>query len=244
MLDRMPSANPVEKRNRAVIAFTLLTGVRDGALSSLQLKHVDIAARTVFQDGREVKTKGRKTFTSHFFPVGPKALDIVSDYIAMLTGELRFGPNDPLFPSTLLKQATDRSFAVAGLTRTSWRSTGPIRQIFRDAFAAAGLPYVNPHAFRKTLVRLGETVCHSPELWKAWSQNLGHESEMTTFVGYGQVPGHRQAEIMRTLCNPQPRQLPPEGLLDALETLLQNAKRAGSLKSTSPAQSDLSTASA
>jgi hypothetical protein len=49
---------------------------------------------------------------------------------------------------------------------------------------------------------------------------------MTTFVGYGQVPGHRQAEIMRTLHNPQPRQLPPEGLLDALETLLQNAKRA------------------
>lgn len=81
--------------------------------------------RTVFQDGREVKTKGRKTFISHFFPVGPKAFDIVTDYIAMLTDELRFGPNDPLFPSTLLKQATDRGFAVAGLTRTSWRSTGP-----------------------------------------------------------------------------------------------------------------------
>ncbi len=209
-----------------VMAFTLLTGVRDGALASLQLKHVNLAARTVFQDGREVRTKGRKTFTSHFFPVGPKPLDIVSDYMAMLTGDLGFGPDDPLFPATRLVHAEDRSFAAAGLTRTSWRTTGPIRQIFRDAFAAAGLPYVNPHAFRKTLVRLGETVCRSPEEWKAWSQNLGHESEMTTFVGYGQVPGHRQAEIMRTLYNPQPRQLRPEGLLDALETLLQNAKRA------------------
>jgi hypothetical protein len=28
-------------------------------------------------------------------------------------------------------------------------------------------------------------------------QNLGHESEATTFVGYGQVPVHRHAEIMR-----------------------------------------------
>ena len=32
VLDRMPSNSPVEKRNRAVIAFTLLTGARDGAL--------------------------------------------------------------------------------------------------------------------------------------------------------------------------------------------------------------------
>lgn len=223
VLGKMPLASAVERRNRAVIAFTLLTGVRDGALSSLQLKHVDIAARTVFQDGREVKTKGRKTFTSHFFPVGPKALEIVSDYIAMLTGDLRFGPNDPLFPSTLLKQTKDRRFAVVGLTRTSWQSTDPIRQIFRDAFGAAGLPYVNPHAFRKTLARLGETICRSPEEWKAWSQNYGHDSEMTTFVGYGEVPGHRQAEIMRSLASPAPVTI--DGLnIDALEAFVQSAK--------------------
>ncbi len=225
VLDRMPSNSPVEKRNRAVVAFTLLTGVRDGALASLQLKHVNLAARTVFQDGREVKTKRRKTFTSHFFPVGPKSLNIVSDYVDMLTGDLGFGSDDPLFPATRLGHTEARSFAAAGLTRTAWRTTDPIRQIFRDAFAAGGLPYVNPHTFRKTLVRLGETICRSPEEWKAWSQNLGHGSEMTTFVGYGQVPGHRQAEIMRTLYNPQPRQLPPEGLLDALETLVHNARR-------------------
>jgi hypothetical protein len=31
VLDRLPSEGPVEKRNRAVMAFTLLTGARDGA---------------------------------------------------------------------------------------------------------------------------------------------------------------------------------------------------------------------
>jgi integrase/recombinase XerD len=124
-----------------------------------------------------------------------------------------------------LAQAEDRSFAAAGLGRTPWRTTGPIRQIFRDALAAAGLPYVNPHAFRKTLVRFGETLCRSPEEWKAWSQNLGHESEMTTFVGYGQVPGHRQAEIMRDLAAPAPPKF--EGLdIGALEVFLQSAKAA------------------
>jgi integrase/recombinase XerD len=196
-----------------------------GLLASFRLKHVNLSARTVFQDGREVKTKRRKTFTSHFFPVGPKPLNIVSEYVAMLTGDLGFGPDDPLFPATKLAQAEDRSFAAAGLTRTSWRSTGPIRQIFRDAFAAAGLPYVNPHAFRKTLVRLGETLCRSPEEWKAWSQNLGHESETTTFVGYGEVPVHRQGEIMRLLANPTP--VTTGGLdIGALEAFLKSVKAA------------------
>jgi integrase len=225
VLDNMPSTTPVEKRNRAVIAFTLLSGARDGALSSFRLKHVNLATQTLFQDGREVKTKGRKTFTTHFFPVGSTPLNIVSDYISMLTNELGFGPDDPLFPATRLAQADNRSFAAIGLTRTFWRTTGPIRQIFRDAFAAAGLPYVNPHTFRKTLVRLGEALCRTPEEWKAWSQNLGHESEMTTFVGYGEVPVHRQAEIMRVLADPSPATM--AGLdLGALEAFVKSARAA------------------
>jgi len=222
----MPSTAIIEKRNRAVIAFAILTGARDGALASLRLKHVNLAARTVFQDGREVNTKRRKTFVTHFFPIGPEPLDIVADYIATLTGELGFTPDDPLFPSTLMVQSEGRSFAAVGLTRTPWRTTGPIRDIFRDAFAAAGLPYVNPHSLRKTLVRLGESICQSPEEWKAWSQNLGHESEMTTFVGYGQVPGHRQAEIMRSLSRPAPAKI--KGLdIAALEAFLESARAAG-----------------
>lgn len=222
----MPSATAIEKRNRAVVAFAILTGARDGALASLRLKHVNLTARTVFQDGREVNTKRRKTFVSHFFPIGPEALDIVADYIAMLTGELSFAPDYPLFPSTLIAQSEGRNFAAVGLARTQWRTTGPIRDIFRDAFAGAGLPYVNPHSFRKALVRLGESVCQSPEEWKAWSQNLGHESEMTTFVGYGHVPGHRQAEIMRSLSSHAPTKI--KGLdIAALEAFLESARAAG-----------------
>jgi integrase len=40
----MPHATEIERRNRALIAFTLATGVRDGALASLKLKQVDLAA--------------------------------------------------------------------------------------------------------------------------------------------------------------------------------------------------------
>jgi hypothetical protein len=52
----------------------------------------------------------------------------------------------------------------------------------------------NPHSFRKTLALLGGQVCKSPEEYKAWSQNLGHEHVLTTFSSYGDVGRHRQAE--------------------------------------------------
>jgi integrase len=55
----MSSASDIEMRNRALIAFTFLTGVRDGALASLKLKHVRLTEREVVQDAREVKTLGQ-----------------------------------------------------------------------------------------------------------------------------------------------------------------------------------------
>jgi integrase len=92
-----------------------------------------------------------------------------------------------------------RHFEAAGLDRKHWSSAGPIRTIFKVAFAAAGLPYFNPHSFRKTLALLGGQICKSPEEYKAWSQNLGHENVLATFSSYGDVGRHRQAEIIRTL---------------------------------------------
>jgi integrase len=113
-------------------------------------------------------------------------------------GVLR-GLDDPLFPATKIVVGDTRHFEAAGLDRKHWSSAGPIRKIFKDAFAAAGLPYFNPHSFRKTLALLGGQICKSPEYYKAWSQNLGHENVLTTFSSYGDVARHRQAEIFRAL---------------------------------------------
>ena len=63
----------------------------------------------------------------------------------------------------------------------------------------AGLPYFNPHTFRRTLAQLGERLCRTPEEFKAWSQNLGHENVLTTFSSYGEVARTRQAELIRRL---------------------------------------------
>ena len=84
MICAMPSAEEIDRRNRALIAFTLLTGARDGAIVSLKLKHVDAGEGKVVQDAREVKTKFAKSFTTWFFPVGDDVRQIVVEWIEFL----------------------------------------------------------------------------------------------------------------------------------------------------------------
>lgn len=196
VLRAMPATTEIELRDRAVIAFTLLSGARDSAIASMKIKHVDLERRTVFQDAREVRTKNAKTFTSWFFPLGDEVEAIVTDWIRFLTTEKLLGPNDPLFPATKVALGDDGLFAPVGLDRKPWKNADPIRRIFKAGFALAGLDYVNPHSFRKTLTNLANRFCKTPEEYKAWSQNLGHEDVLTTFRNYGAVSSKRQSEIM------------------------------------------------
>lgn len=196
----MPRGSDIERRNRALIALALLTGARDGALASLKLRHIDVAQGRLDQDAREVNTKFAKTFSTWFLPVGGEALEIVADWTAHLRSNLLWSDGDPLFPATrIATTGGGGGFVADGLERKHWTTADPIRRIFREAFEAAGLPYFKPHSLRDTLARLGEQVCTSPEEFKAWSQNLGHEKVLTTFTSYGAVTPHRQAELIRKL---------------------------------------------
>jgi len=103
-----------------------------------------------------------------------------------------------------MRNGADRKFEVAGLARKHWSNATAIRYTFKQAFTSAGLPYANPHSFRNTLAQLAYELRLGPEEFKVWSQNLGHESILTTFSSYGEVPAYRQAEIMRKLANPRP----------------------------------------
>ncbi len=205
----MPATTDIEKRDRAVVAFTLLTGARDGATISFRLKHVDLQSRQINQDAREVHTKFRKSFPTDFFPVGDAVREIVERWIEHLQS-LGFGPDDPLFP------AAKAGFDANGeprllLDRRHWTQTDTVRKIFRAAFSASGLPYSNPHTIRKTLVALAFRLKLPPEEMRTWSMNLGHERMLTTFLNYGEVPPDRRAEIMRNLSRtPEPGREPDD----------------------------------
>jgi integrase len=225
VIQTMPTKTEIERRNRALIAFTLLTGARDSAIASMKLKHVDLIEGCVRQDAREVKTKFSKTFDTYFFPVGDEVVKIVEEWVSFLKEQQLRGNEDPLFPATRIEQGADRQFGVAGLDRTHWSSASPIRGIFREAFLRAGLPYFNPHSFRNTLVRLGQDLCKSPEAFKAWSQNLGHEKVLTTFTSYGAVARDRQGEILRSLAAPQ--QITPPAMNELADVLVRKLLDSG-----------------
>ncbi len=143
-----------------------------------------------------MNTKFSKIIKTFFFPVGDDIRQIIINWIDYLVKEKLYDTNKPLFPRTALKHDENNAFVMGGLEPIHWTTTTPIREVFKEAFESAGLPYYNPHSFRNTLAHLGQKICKTPEEFKAWSQNLGHESPLTTFTSYGTLSLQRQGEVM------------------------------------------------
>lgn len=196
VLTSMPDDTFRQRRDRAVLAWLFLTGMRDGAVIGLQMKHVDPRGRRVFQDPRDIRTKFSKNMTTTFFPVGE---DIESLALSWLHERQDAAtPDDaPLFPSlqqTIGKAGTNKK-------ETFWKTAGPIQKLVRAACQSAGVPSFNPHAIRSTLGLLAFELVHSLEELKAWSQNLGHENLGTTLQYYGTLPGPRQHDLVDAMQN-------------------------------------------
>jgi integrase len=222
VLDVMPTETEIQRRDRALIAFAILTGARDSAIVSFKLKHVDLEHELLEQDARDVQTKRAKTFSTWFFPVGEPIKQIVADWVRFLRQEKQFAPDDPIFPKSHVEPGPNFHFVASGLDRAHWANAQPVRALFKEAFARVGLPYFNPHSFRSTLVHLAYELKADAEQFKAWSQNLGHEHCLTTFSSYGNLPPHRQAEIMRGLAKPRtetPMELTPAFLRQMAEQM-------------------------
>jgi len=194
----MPIETVIDRRNRALVAFAILTGMRDRAMVSLSLRHVDLTKSPplVRQEPDRVDTKFSKSINTYFFPMGVDLQDTVISWIEELRTEHLFGPNDPVFPKTRVSVDNDKSFRATGIEAAHWSDASPVRAIFRRAFANAGLPNFPPHSFRHTLGHLMQTVCRTPQQIKAWSQNLGHENVATTLTSYGTIDPHQQGEVI------------------------------------------------
>jgi len=192
----MPAETDIERRDRALMALMVLTCMRDAAVVTLKVKHLDLNRRRVFQDPREVKMKFRKTIETVFYPIGDDVEAILRDWVTFLSSEERFGPNDPLFPKTHMRQGADFSFSIQELSREHWADAKPVRKVFRSAFERVGLPYVNPHSIRNTLTQLAYELKLHPMQLKAWSQNMGHDSPLVTVNSYGKLTIEQQAEII------------------------------------------------
>ena len=195
----MPFDTSFQKRDKALFAFFMLTGARDGAVASLKMKHVNVELGHVFQDAREVKTKAAKTIMCQFFPVDAAYRNCLTAYVTYLREVELFGPEDALFPKARVGVVEGQGFTNLGLARTGYTNAAKLNTIIRGAFDAVQMPQYTPHAFRKTLTHLGAELCKGPEAFKAWSMNLGHENVATTINSYLPITTARQMELIRKM---------------------------------------------
>ena len=194
----LPFKTDLQKRDKALFAFFMLTGARDGAVASLKLRHVDLFEGRVFQDGRDVKTKNSKTFYTWFFPVDTAYLECFTEYVSFLRNEKLFSDGDALFPKPE-QRLVDGAFNFDTLSRKNYSNASKLNGIVRQACSNVQMPEYTPHLFRKTLAMFCNEVCKTPEQMKAWSMNLGHENLVTTISAYMPVSTHRQGEVIKSL---------------------------------------------
>ncbi|MFN0114176.1 MAG: tyrosine-type recombinase/integrase [Paracoccaceae bacterium] len=211
---QMPEGTEVQRRDRAIFAFLILTAARDSAAASMRHKHVDLIEDVVHQDAREVRTKNGKSFDTWFFPVDPMYRTCVADWIEYLRQERLYGPTDAVFPKIDTGVRGGRFIAI-GLSREPYANGQALNRVVQAAFVAANLPAFSAHGFRKTIGRLMEQVCTTMEERKAWSQNLGHDHLATTISAYLPVSGERQGELIKALGKKTGAVLPPQLSLKA-----------------------------
>ena len=194
----MPDRTDFEKRDKALFAFFMLTGARDGAVASLKLKHINLFDGCVFQDARDVNTKNSKTFQTYFFPVDRVYLECFTAWVDYLRKDKLFSDGDALFPKAE-RRLVDGCFTFDTLSRENYANASAIRDTIRNAFTSVQLPRYTPHLFRKTLAMLSNDLCDTMEQMKAWSMNLGHENIATTVSAYMPVSTQRQGEVIKSL---------------------------------------------
>ncbi|SFN73719.1 Site-specific recombinase XerD [Roseovarius lutimaris] len=193
----MPFETEFQKRDKALFAFFMLTGARDGAVASLKIKHVNVELGHVFQDAREVNAKNAKTIMCQFFPVDLAYRECFVAWVRFLQNDKLFGPEDALFPKAKTGYVPGQGLCNLGLALEGYANASPLNAIIRGAFANVQMREYTPHAFRKTLTKHGDQVCTSMEQLKAWSMNLGHESLTTTINSYLPVTQERQLELIQ-----------------------------------------------
>lgn len=193
----------IDRRDRALICFALITGSRISAIISLKMKSFDKMNKTVDQNPADgVKTKNSKRIFSTFFPIGwDDPANHFMEWYEYLESK-GFTEEDPLFPSTLNQIGISKhTYSKELLTKDFWRATGAARKIIEKRCKQADLPYFHPHSFRHLVVNILSKKRLTEEEKRAISLTLGHENVGTTFgsYGYGSMSDSEAVKIVQNI---------------------------------------------
>ena len=198
VIQTMPATTDIERRNRALIAFTILTGARDGAIASFKLRHIDIAEGKIDQDAREVQTKFSKSFVTTFFPVGDDIRAVVVDWVNYLRQEKLWGLDDPLFPGDQGRGGRQSSLRSGRAGPQALEQRRPDQADIQGSFCGGWTAVLQPAQLQEDVgASWWQTMSGRRKNTRRGRKILGHEHVLTTFCSYGDVGSYRQAEIIR-----------------------------------------------
>ena len=183
-------ASEIDFRDKAMIAFALLSGMRDQAIISLPVGCFDPDRLFIDQDPTKgVGTKYSKWIPTFLLEFDDELLKVVLYWHHYLLNVRKFKPDEPFFPKTRVGHVsnTEYAFQANGVEPIYWSSTGSMRSIFEERCKKAGVEYFSPHKFRHAAFRLALDTARTAEQIKAVSQNLGHEHVSTTLLTYGRL---------------------------------------------------------
>ncbi|MCP4582423.1 MAG: site-specific integrase [candidate division Zixibacteria bacterium] len=201
LTDSIKIETEIDRRDRALIAFLLLSGMRDKAISTLPLGCFDQETLEIIQDPQKgVETKFGKLIHSTLLQFDDQLVSYVTKWHYYLLKEKLYAPTSPFFPRNKIEQIK------GGLTFTSlkvephfWKSAGRIREILKKRSSTAGLDYYQPHSFRHAAIHIAMKNCRNAEQMKAISQNFGHQFVGTTLLTYGNLDEYQVKEVISTM---------------------------------------------
>ena len=189
----------IDRRDRALIAFTLLSGMRDTAIITLPMECFDPQKLIVYQlPAKGVLTKFSKSIVTTLFNFDNSLLEYILDWNKYLKEKKLFSNINPLFPKTKLEQKGTNDLCFIGLKIEAvfWKSAQAMRNIFKQRAKDAGLDYFSPHKLRHTAVFEAVKHCNTAEELRAISQNFGHENIGTTLTSYGKLDDYRIQSVI------------------------------------------------
>lgn len=193
-----PIHNEIDRRDRALIAFTALSGMRDQAVVTLPLGCFKPESLQVHQDPKlGVQTKFSKTIFTTLFRFDKELLQYILAWYEFLVKEKLFTDANPFFPSTNIEFISGdyHAFHADGVVAKFWADASPMRRIFQFRTEQTLLPYFSPHKFRHFAINQAQKYVKSAEQLKAVSQNVGHENIGTTW-GYGMIDDSRVGDVI------------------------------------------------
>ncbi len=203
IIESIKIKNEIDMRDRAIICFALITGMRISAIITLRIKNFDMENKLIDQNPADgVKTKNSKRILTTFFPIGwdepEKHFIEWFRYLKSKGSQL----DDPIFPATMNNFISEKSaYSKKFVGKDFWNGTNGARKIFEKRCKDADLLYFHPHSFRHLITKILSKIRLTEEDKKAVSLNLGHSDVGTTFgsYGYGNMTNEDAVKIVQKL---------------------------------------------